>query len=522
MLNLRNRDNGDGRREEVKEVLDSNLDAYRRVFNLEKDWVSTFQESIKPNEQANTESIESSQKQTEKVVDILTEKINILETINKKITSVPNPSINSQEISKRNENLTKLTNSADFIRFYNELMRNLLNSSNSQQTKEGIKNNISSLSPLINKINFEFDYLIYNSFFKNIDAGGDFTILSSDEYDALTSARKKTYDKQLKFLNDFLMRVLGSYSIYSFVQKSLFRNNFNVIQQNDINNIYSSLYGDLSSDPRIKLIIDTIKDDDNETKAQQNAMEKREKLIREDQGLPLSPEQINNLRNTIFGAPNRTVPLTPEELEQMAFFSEERQKEIEEKTKQTENRIAIGLPPVDFEPEIPAPYYGDYKGEFKTEDEIRKIFTDYRKKININAVFLKNNLTAPTADMVRDRIRDFRKKKYDYYYNFHKLLFGNNPTQDENYIVGTVSPSLSDANIISPYFKTTVAKRATIRNDIDKLVEYYLSEANDKLLDDFIKTYNPKPIVGQGKPRFSAFFNPLYYNDENNDDYLIH
>jgi hypothetical protein len=524
MLNLRNRDNGDGRRVEVKDVLDSNLDAYRRVFNLEKDWVSTFQESIKPDEQANKQTIETSQKESEKVSEILTEKINLLTQYNTKFEIKSTKYDYIYQVKTLND----IINNQDFIRFYNDIIRTYINPENSQQTKEEIKNNIVSLSPLINNIVFQFEILINSSALSYRTKEEDFSILTGGELDGFDANFRKEYLLQYQFISSYLNNILKSYSIYLFVQKSLFRNQLNIIQVNDVNNEYSSVIGELSSDANTEEILDEINKDDIANISQKDALEKRQQLIREDQGLPLSPEQISKLRNTMFGLPDRRAPFTAEELaeidrslREMAFFSEERQKEIEDRTTQAENRVAIGLPPVDVEPEIPAPYYGEYD-KTDIQSNINKIVSDYRQQIISRLKETQNDVNLLTPAPLRDSIKAFRNNKYKIYSDFYESLYDKKP-ETENSIVERRAFPLRDYNIITnnATMKNSNAKIRALKINLGNLVNYYLSLINTET-DNILRTqYMPEPIIGQGKPRFSAFFNPLYYNDENNDDYLI-
>lgn len=524
MLNLRNRDNGDGRREEVKEVLDSNLDAYRRVFNLEKDWVSTFQESIKPREQVDRETIETSQKQSEKVSEILTEKINLLTQYN----TAFDVRTKKYEFIYQIKTLNEILNNQVFIRFYNELIRTYINPEYSLQSKEEIKNIIISLSPLINNIVYQFDALIDNSVLSYRFYDIDFIFLTTEEVEDLDSPEDRVkYKLQEQFVKVYLNDILKSYSIYLFVQKSLFRNEFKIIDVNDVNNEYSNIIGKLSSVASTKQILDEVNKDDIANNSQKEALERREQLIREDQGLPLSPEQISKLRNTMFGLPDRRAPFTAEELaeidrslREMAFFSEERQKEIEDRTTQAENRVAIGLPPVDVEPEIPAPYYGEYD-KTDIQSNINKIVSDYRQSIISGLKEIQNDVNLLTPANLRASIRNFRNNKYQIYSDFYELLYNKKP-ESQNSILNKYANPLRDANINLADFKSSQVKMRTLKRNLGYLVDFYLSLINTET-DNILRTqYMPEPIIGQGKPRFSAFFNPLYYNDENNDDYLIH
>lgn len=579
MLNLRNRDNGDSRdirRREVADILDSDLNAYKRVFEREKDWVNLFQENIKPQTQLDLKASETAQKEAEKINDVLTEKVANIEILLDSSKIVKSIELVQGEINAYNS----LTNNADFLRFYNDLMRSFSDPAVSSMTKETIKTNIRTIEPYINTMVYGLKDLLNNKFLSrysgqalppternNIPSGNTvITVLSPQDLQHLNATEQKSYNRVRKMGRLYLRRLLSSLSVYLFVQRSLFRNNYGVISPSDIENEYKNFYG--SQTENTKGYIDSIVQDSTSTKGNNDALARRAQLISDDQQAPLSLDQTEALRHSIFGTPQREPVLTQQDKDELERYSVEKQAEIERLSKEAGDRIQLGqqasyivpeLPiregeaiiPIessimgnnsnynmDVEPEIPVPYYGDQLTTQNVEIQHKEIYDHLLKlahKYYNDCLPLLNSMK-PAKDLKVSiaRTNTRKLKEYSVSARFDDIKYING--EDDGITEGTITddiekyyPIINKQNIEQQNFRKNGATPA------DKKIERReIYDELKKLVDDTYAIIYPKkehirhriirlakPIYGQGKPRFSNRFSAMDYNDDRNDNYLI-
>jgi hypothetical protein len=562
MLNLRNRDNGNGstRQQEINDVNDTFLRANKRVFEREKEWINIFQDSIKPDTQLDIDVANSNQKNVEGLINLLEKKIDNIEDIIKNSTDYGS-------IKHSDKNFDIIIHNSDMIRDYNSLIRSYKNPSISQQTRESIKTNIQNIVRYIDAIVFGFHKILDDVFFKYKSVQTrtlePMEFKNDVQIQALPNNIKLSYLATYNISKSYLKRVLSSISLYIFIQKSLFRNNFNLVTLDDINNEFSDMFGKLPVDQRD--YAELIMQDDLITSAQKNAVEKRLRLLREDQNLPLSTEQTTAVMRSMFGRPFLDADLSPDELDALENISEIKKEILEKKSKIAETNILQGLPPnlipqnilpldTDIGKQKRKQYDEDYTMRIiKKTEEINKLFDDKIRstgdkctpKINqLHPTIITGNDPGQIKQIqAKQDVKYIKKICYQLWHFSFIHMYERPPSvvEFQNYEDNTNLKyrEITDAIINEKRdngFRTADNPdgarlfREAIYNDCEAYIFDTVDEARQseqitiqreiqRIYDEHQEKYK---MSGQGKPKYNRFNHRFYamdYDDTKNDNY---
>jgi hypothetical protein len=540
MLNLRNRDgtNNDSMRDEVADVQNYNKNQYKRVLELEKDWVKRWTDDVKPHTQLDRTVEQRTEKESEKVISLLQSRIDSLD----KLYLIGDKIFKTTDMQNRSY-LSDLTENSEIIRFYNDLIRSYIDLEISQDTREAIKTNIQSLKPYIDALVYGIQKIIID---KNFSKPGNHL-----------------------FNQTYLLKLITGLSIYTFIQKSLFRGTYSTITKNEIDFQLNQIVSKFDA-PQTIIYNDALVGN-NITKSQKDAEDRRIQLLTDDQNKDLSPDQILQLQRSIFGAnlvsrgilsPAELNALQPDERqieeyrraeteaqrEQEAQNIESRGVTEEQQRQQTEQRILAGLPPINIESEGVLPtqqYEGEkqdlkptFKKEFETEKlifddkvneeyntEHTKFITELRKLQN---KFNQGNLDIPGTKPIISRIKDINKTLWEKFINLSKnraltlaeeAAYANNLDLDFPILTTAKINSLFVAN--GPYIKANARGKDIYKESIYEECQK-VGQDMDKQRDEMLKIYeDKKKILGFGKHYHRKFVNNsnLYFNDDKNDYY---
>lgn len=517
MLGFRNRYNNDIRiRPEVKEIQDDFLNTYRRVLDNQKNWVKRYSEEVTPQNQKDFGVIESIETKKDNLLKILQDKLNLVDSIDKNLIKVTGSAVQSRKV------VEEFGKSYDIIKPYNDIIRSYLDPEINSKTREEIKSKLQELVPLINQIIYLTDNVFKTNFF-------------TPPY----NAAKEQIGK--KFLNPMITTFLA----LLVMQKNLFRGTYSVIDKPQLDIQYKSWLSSLKDDKR-NFVISIENPSGNESK---KAIKRRQKLIEEDRGFPMSEGEQLALHNSIFGV-SSSKQYTPDELKFLeaeakrdAEFSERRQEEIEGRTREAQLRIMAGLQPVEITPEVPQlpPPVDSLGPEDVTKmqrerltESIEQSFYDFLQQKNdeINKaleIIQPTKNTGGNANTQRKRIKTVISKIVEIYKEGYQIIankppsFANIQELYDNIIYGQLNaagnPILSDAYLNSGNPRSTLPKRQDIYDALDNVYAEMIDSLQKKLetLRDNILS---GVVTGRGKP-VKKITQAIHYNDADNDPYLI-
>ena len=537
MLNLRNRDgtNDDTIKDEVADVQNYDREQYRKVFELEKDWVKRWTDDIKPHTQLDRTVEQRTEKEAEKVINLLEIRIDNLDKIS---LLTLNELHNTTNIQNRTY-FSGLLDNAEVIRFYNDLIRSYINLEITQDTREAIKSNIQSIKPYI-------DTLVY----------GINKLIIDKSFDLLGRNFRKTY----------LLKLLTALSVYTFIQKSLFRGTYSPITKNDIDFYLNQITSKFTAPQKIAYNDALV--GNNITASQVDAEKRRIKLIEDDQnGAKISVDEMLQLQRSIFGANlvSRGI-LTPAELNALqpderqieeyrrAETEAQRERDVqsgqsirtteEQQRQQAEQRILAGLPPLYVQPEIPAFETTREKQDKDSFTEEKRIFDDEvnREYNTSNDNFIRTmglldnaflavdgagNLKIPNLPSTRTMIRNIKAFNYNLWKSFFNISKKRIPTQIEQkkYIqdIERDFPLISGPQITA--LTNAGADNDAKRTYRDGIYQECVKVGQDmeKQRDEMLKIYEDKKrLLGYGKPLYHRKYknnSNLYFNDDKNDYY---
>jgi hypothetical protein len=545
MLNLRNRDgtNDDTIKDEVADVQNYDREQYRKVFELEKDWVKRWTDDVKPHTQLDRTVEQRTEKESEKVINLLEIRIDNLDKLGL-IDLKPTITTTSQQ---NRTYFTELLDNAEVIRFYNDLIRSYINLEITQDTREAIKTNIQSLRPYIDTLVFGINAYI-NKYIFNVPLGGG--ILAGEK---------------LLFNKTYLLKLLTALAVYTFMQKSLFRGTYSPITKNDIDFQLNEITSKLSA-PH-KIIYNNALVGNNITKSQVDAEARRIRLLTDDQNAPLSDDQVLQMQRSIFGAnlasrgmltPAELNALQPDERQieeyRQAETEAQRERDIqtgqsirtteEQQRQQAEQRILAGLPPLYVEPEIPTFETTREKQDKDSFTEEKKMFDDeVNREYNtyndnfirimglLNNAFLAvdgaGNLRIPNIASARTMIRNIKVFNYNLWKSFFTISKKRNSTVAEQtkYIddMEIDYPNISGANITA--LNNGVGDEVSKRDYRDLILADCEAVGQDMETqrNEMLKIYEDKKrLLGYGKPLYHRKYrnnSNIYFNDDKNDYY---
>jgi hypothetical protein len=543
MLNLRNRDgtNDDTIKDEVADVQNYDREQYRKVLELERDWVKRWTDDVKPHTQLDRTVEQRTEKESEKVINLLEIRIDNLDKL-----ALIDVKASIVTTSQQNRTyFTELLDNAEVIRFYNDLIRSYINLEITQDTREAIKTNIQSLRPYIDTLVFGLNAYI-NKYIFNVPLGGG--ILAADK---------------LLFNKTYLLKLLTALSVYTFMQKSLFRGTYSPITKNDIDFQLNEITSKLS--PAHKVIYNNALVGNNMTKSQADAEARRIQLLTDDQNAPLSDDQVLQMQRSIFGAnlasrgvlsPAELNALQPDERQieeyRQAETEAQRERDVqtgqsirtteEQQRQQAEQRILAGLPPLYVEPEIPAfettreksVTKADFLEEKRIFDEkVEFDYSDYIQKCTPrlnNLEDLKNpkangNPKTITAQAqyknYANNIKTFSIDLFKKYY-FYKNNVNATPAEIQQY-TNDINVKYPNLALVAGFdFGGTNAEKLLRRNALYVDCNNLVVDA-ETLRDDTLKVYEDKKrLLGYGKPLYHRKYknnSNLYFNDDKNDYY---
>ena len=536
MLNLRNRDgtNDDTIKDEVADIQNYDREQYRKVLELEKDWIKRWTDDVKPQTQLDRTVEQRTEKEAEKVINLLEIRIDNLDKIN---LLTPSELNNTTSMQNRTY-FSGLLDNAEVIRFYNDLIRSYINLEITQVTREAIKTNIQSIKPYIDTLVYGINKLVTNT-----------------SFNAITP---------IVFNKTYLLKLLTALSIYTFIQKSLFRGTYSPITKNDIDFQLNDITSKFT--PARKIIYNNALVGNSITQSQNNAEARQIRLLKEDQNADLSVDQVLQLQRSIFGAnlASRGV-LTPAELNALqpderqieeyrrAETEAQRERDVqsgqairtteEQQRQQAEQRILAGLPPLYVEPEIPAfettreksvTKKADFLEEKRIFDEkVNNDYEDYIQKCTPkleNLELLKN----PRADgspilitakaQYKNKAKNIKTFSIDLFekYYFYKNNVNATPAEIQQYTDDINAKYPNIANVDTFNFEGTNAGKLLRRNALYVDCNNLVAEA-EILRDNMLKVYEDKKrLLGYGKPLYHRKYknnSNLYFNDDKNDYY---
>lgn len=516
MLGLRKRDNGVERiRPEVKDVRDEFLNIYRRTLDNEKDWAKRFTEERSPQTQKDLSVIESIENKKDNLLKVLHDKLNVIDSINKGVVSVSGKSVKSREVA---EDFGK---SFDIIKPYNEIIRNYLNPEINSKTREEIKTKLQEIVPLINQLIYITNDTFNNEFFQ-------------PPYTAQSYITGKR----------FLIPMITTYLALLVIQKNLFRGTYSTIDKPQLDIQYQEWYSSLNDINRA--FLNTIKTPTGSNEAQV----RREQLMEEDRGYPLSEDERLKLHNSIFGITSKRI-YTPDELALLeqeakrdAEFSERRQEEIEGRSREAQLRAMAGEQPVEITPEMPLPEpVGSLEPQdvslMKRQQTIESIQQEVQDFLDKQVEGFNDlmKIIQPTKNLLgsnaiqKKRITNVIKKIAEVYDKGYQLINRTPPSiAEKQALFDNVINDLQDRdgnfNLTEAYLtagnpRGTPEKRT---DTYDNLLDAYGSMVG--FLDNELETLLDRiqageaTNLGRGKPR-NKVSQAIHYNEAHNDPYLI-
>ena len=300
MLNLRNRDksnedDNDPRQRDIDEILNSDVRINRRVVDKEKEFIALFMDNLKEAPQLDRNVMDKTLKEADKINKVLIDlkgRLEQVELISDK--ELKNPT--------KRDIIYRALNNSEIILLYNDLIRSYKDPEVSFVSKEAIKANIQSIVPFINDICFLIDKIIEDKFL--YFGARPRQILTYALYD--TSAGNNLIGNISNAVELYLKQFLSMYATFRFIQSSLLRNNYDLVSEENVEVEFDKIYSEYPAETKI-LIDNVIGGFGKEhTEAQNQAFERRKKLIESDNQAPLTSEQVGEIRNQIFGVPDRS------------------------------------------------------------------------------------------------------------------------------------------------------------------------------------------------------------------------
>jgi hypothetical protein len=485
-------------RKQVKEVLDEDVLAWRRVLDREREQIKVFDEVIKPKTESDLSTEVAFEKEVEKLQVMLERRIASVEVINRArgaAALVPGVAGPGRQAEAEKEAFL----SAPVVATWNGITRYLTDPSVTQRTRDSMKTKLAELQASINTLVFGFNNII--------------TALSGP---GITNEQ----------LSRVLPRVLSTQAVYVLIQKQLFTNQLSMIRSGDIEAQMADLVAGLPRGAgvigdRVDAILASPLLSPFWLRAGDDAAVRRARILAAETGNPLSADEFQRVRSSIFGAKSSRIPLDPAldaELNRMAA--------VETAAKEEIGRLETKLP----EPYRPPPTYSMLSPEFvqgavKTAEEwrdaslaadttrLQAVLNKYKPLPggvwNDNAALGGDAVVENDARELGDDLVELRERLAE--------LKGEDVSRAS--IQAVVTP-LVDGLVNNA--RNSNARRKDYLRAITALMNTYLDEKAELLdleKDERVAQAKLIPKVGRAKPRFGQL--GLWYDDMRNDPYLV-
>lgn len=332
MLNIRNRDksnadDNDPRREEINDVMDSDIRANRRVNDNTRKWIGLFVDDIKETPQLDRNTAQKTQKDGDRITKSLMD-------IRQRLNQVMLIRYDSFYKPLNKDVINKALLYSDPVLLYNDLIRSYKDREITFTTKEAIKTQIQTVSPFINDICYLIDRIITRKLlmfeeFEDVPRvprgprgdeerkgperqepdrapTGRWLYMNLATYNADEDQNSQEELSAIHNADIYLLQFLNMSATFNFIQTSLLRNDYELVNDE---NVEIELQKKINSYPEdTKEYIQAVIGDDiqNRTLAQEQAFNIRKRLIEEDNKAPLDSAQTSAIRNSIFGVPDRS------------------------------------------------------------------------------------------------------------------------------------------------------------------------------------------------------------------------
>jgi len=223
--------NAELRKKQIREVLDYDRNISKQVFNREKTAIANFENNIVPRTERDTDAEITVDKGVEQVNSILTNKLNILDTLLTAFSSFNELTLKSGRPSANSQATTKMFAEAvsygDFLAAYNNLMRTSAKVGLSDITKNLLKVKYQEMKS-------NLDAMVYG-LTKVMD-----NIFSFEE-------SKSNY---ISKVNKQIFPLLHSLSVYRNADDQLRTNSYHTIENIDMQTSFKQLLSEMSEERR--------------------------------------------------------------------------------------------------------------------------------------------------------------------------------------------------------------------------------------------------------------------------------
>lgn len=211
------------RQKQINEILDEDQSINRRVFGIEKEQVKTMSEAVKPKSERDIDAEYKTERSIEDVRAVLDNKVSSLDTV----IGLFKPNLSRIEISSIDKNIAEISRNADFIRVYNDIVRQLLRPDVRKDIKDTLKIKMVEIQPQINA-------LVYGI--------KEELIPQLLEYPPVPDINPDTpVQSILVKLQSLVPPLTSSLAIYTEVQKQLFTNSFVVLDKGVIDQRFNQI-----------------------------------------------------------------------------------------------------------------------------------------------------------------------------------------------------------------------------------------------------------------------------------------
>jgi hypothetical protein len=507
-------------RKQVKEVLDEDVRAWRRVLDREREQVKVFDEVIKPKPEADLQTEVAFEKDVEKLQALLERRINALEEIIRSrgataavaepagVGAVAAEAAAAEPAARRRaaavgparqaEAVSEIFNSAPVVASWNGIVRSISDPSVTQRSRDVMKTKLQEIQGMVNA-------LVY----------GFITAVNAINAPGITDVQ----------FARFVPRMISAQSVYSLIQKQLFTGSYFMIRQNDVEAQSQDIIANLPMGAdqigtKVKRVLASPVLAPFAMTAADNAAARRAAILAAEQGRPLSAEELARIRGTIFGRIAPVMPLDPAleaELNRIA--------RIETAAKEEIGRREERLP----EPYRPPPTYSMLSPEYiagieRTADEFRdaSIRSDRDK---LAEILSKYSPGADGAFVDDDDLPGGEEERLEDIDNLVTDIVEVRMRLDE--LKGIETTRAAQEALIGRKVAALVNNRressrraAIFLSQLKGLMNEYLDSKLELLQierDDRVKQQKLIPKVGNAKPRFGRM--GMRFDDSRNDPY---
>lgn len=484
-------------RRQVKEVLDEDTNAYRRVLDRERQQVKVFDETIKPKAEADLQTEVSFEKDVEKLQILLERRINAVEEIIRSREAAPGPGPAGRFGPARTaEAASEALSSAPLVASWNGIVRSLSDPSVTQRVRDSMKSKLTEIQGQVNALVYGFNGLIY--------------ALSGPGITDVQFSR-------------FVPRMMSTQAVYSLIQKQIFTGQFSMIRAGDIETQLADIKAGLprgagTIGERIDRILASPVMAPFYLNYAADAANRKRAILEEQRGRRLEDDEFQLLRASIFGAKNPKIPIDP------ALAAElERIGRVETAAKEEIGRREERLP----EPYRPPPTYSMLSPEYiagvtKTADEFRdaSLRTD---RDALAAILAKYDIQADGTYLDNDDLAGGEEEKTDdvgfLIDDLVELrlalakLEGRETTKlgEEERLEATLAT-------LNGNRRSTIPQKQRFVRNLKALMSTYLDEKKRLLQierDERVEKAKLIPKIGNAKPRFGRL--GMWFDDSRNE-----